>query len=374
MKFLLAIALVIAGNTVLPFNHLPLITGNYSGKKDILQNEPAEKELSFFSAVMASGSKVAMKGVAGFSAQGRAIEAYYFPGNSDKKALVIGGVHGSELSAVAVAHTLIDQLSKQDSIHYSVIVIPCLFPDNAAMASYSPSHIGSVHNIGRYSGSTTADPNRQMPSPGKSFDAGNPVDHLGRNIEPENQLLLRIIDQFKPQRIVNLHAIRDTSRAGIYADPRTDSRGYAYEYGSDSSLAIDMASYIAENGGYVPGNKLNNQPTALYYCDPQVAAPGQWQKRNLHGAKLKGRKGGGVSLGTWASTAVEDERNSRDAMRLLTVEFPGCKRPQDYTLLEQQDNCRNNIALYAASIRNVFLAANHVEIPADANHLRLVKK
>jgi hypothetical protein len=373
MKFLFAIALVIAGNTVLPFNHLPAITGNNFRTGDTSINESPDKDLSFFSAIAASKSKVAMKGIAGFSAQGRPVEAYYFPGTSDKKALVIGGMHGSELSAVAVAHALVEQLSNQDSIYYSVIVIPCLFPDNAATASYIPGHIGSVYNIGRYSGSATADPNRQMPSPGKAFDAGNPVDHLGRRIEPENQLLLRVIDQFKPQRIANLHAIRDTSRAGIYADPRTDSRGYAFEYASDSSLAIDMASYIAGNGGYAPGNKLHKQPTALYYCDPAVAAPGQWQKRNLHGSKLNGKKGEGVSLGTWASTAVEDDGSIRDAMRLLTIEFPGCKRPQDYASSRQQDNCANNIALYAGAIRNVFLAGLHVE-NAGAGYLRVVKK
>jgi hypothetical protein len=39
----------------------------------------------------------------GQSKQMRTIEAWFFPGTSEKKALVIGGVHGTELSSMEVA-------------------------------------------------------------------------------------------------------------------------------------------------------------------------------------------------------------------------------------------------------------------------------
>ena len=55
-----------------------------------------------------------------------------------------------------------------------------------------------------------------MPSPGQPFDEGSGKDHMGREIEKENQLLLRLINMFKPERIANIHAIRDTEHAGIY--------------------------------------------------------------------------------------------------------------------------------------------------------------
>ena len=45
----------------------------------------------------------------GRSKKRQSIEAWYFPGTSDKKALVIGGVHGSELSGIEVAETLASQ-------------------------------------------------------------------------------------------------------------------------------------------------------------------------------------------------------------------------------------------------------------------------
>ena len=108
-----------------------------------------------------------------------------------------------------MAKTLIQKLLQGGENYYNVIIISCLFPDNAAAATENVGAIGSTANIGRYSFSTAADPNRQMPSPGQPFDEGSGKDHLGREIEKENQLLLRLINVFKPERIANIHAIRD---------------------------------------------------------------------------------------------------------------------------------------------------------------------
>ena len=308
-------------------------------------------------------STIALQGIAGYSKQGRPIEAFYFPGQSDKRAMVIGGVHGSELSAIEVARTLVSQLLDEE-IYYSVIVVPCLFPDNASTASLQEAQIGNMANIGRYSYGEAADPNRQMPSLGKPFDKSNPYDHAGRPIEKENQLLLQLIQEFKPQRIINVHAIRTTENAGVYADPRTDSKGRAFEYQSDSSLAVEMAIHIEQNSGSAPGNRLNTTPTALYHCDPAVAKPGEIQNRNLHGSKLPGNRGFGVSLGSWAATAVHDadvETNSRQAIRLFTMEFPGNKRPSDYTGFQQRFICTERVNAYAGSIAKIFLAEKYVE-------------
>src|SRR6185295_3212630 len=118
------------------------------------------------------------------------------------------------------------------------------------------------------------DPNRQMPTPGLAFDEEDGLDHAGRKIENENALLLDLIDQYRPQRIVNLHAIRDTANAGVFADPRTDDKSFALGYESDSSLAIAIAKDIEQNGGYIPGNRLNKKPSALYYKDPPAVPAG----------------------------------------------------------------------------------------------------
>jgi hypothetical protein len=294
----------------------------------------------------------------------RTIEAWFFPGTSEKKALVIGGVHGTELSSSEVAKTLIQKLSQGSRNYYSVIVIPCLFPDNAATAKENGDAIGSTANIGRYSFSSTADPNRQMPSPGKPFDEESGKDHMSREIEKENQLLLRLINLFKPDRIANIHAIRDLEHAGIYADPRTDSKSYALGFETDSSLAVEMAFMVDKSGGYTPGNQLDKRPTALYYKDPVPADKGSFQKRNFSGSSLANNRGSGISLGTWASTAISGAKDpilNREAMRILTIEFPGYKRPGDYKNVNQRDYFNKQVEVYASAIEKIFLREYLVE-------------
>lgn len=295
--------------------------------------------------------------VLGHTKEGRPLKLHYFPGKSDKNILLVGGVHGSELSSVVLAELLREQLSVGFSSEYNIWIIPCLFPDNAMKAIASGCKIGNHENIGRYSGKTCADPNRQMPPPGKAYETETPHDHAGRLIEPENQLLLKIIQELAPERIISLHAIRDTKHAGIFADPRTTCTGMAYGYGPDSTLAIETARHILRLDGDAWGNHPLQHPTTLYVSDPPIAAPGCFQPRKFHGSKLPGNIGYGVSLGTWATTDVcnEKKEKSRNAAMLFTIEFPGSKRPEDYHTAEEKSWCRKNIYAYASAIRNVLL-------------------
>lgn len=300
----------------------------------------------------------------GKSKEGRDIHAYYIPGTSDQRALVIGGVHGSELSAIEVAYRLVTRLIQGKQPYYSVIIVPSLFPDNAIRAISEPGSIGGTSNIGRYSCHDGVDPNRQMPTPGKAYDERSGLDHAGRKIEKENQLLLQLIQDFQPRRIANLHAIRDPDYGGVYADPRTDHNGIALGYASDSALAVDIAAFIHTQGGRVAGNKLDKAPTALYYKDPLPAGAGNWQKRNMTGSALAAKRGSGVSLGTWASTAIAHEKDpakNREAIRILTIEYPGYKRAADYYKESQQLFQFRQTDLFAAAIETIFLGQFYTE-------------
>jgi hypothetical protein len=326
-------------------------------------NEASALPLARF--ITATAAKKRAGRIIGVTKALRPIRAYYFPGRSEARAMVIGGVHGSELASIEIAKQLVRQLAAGDTPFYNVLVIPSLFPDNAAHALEEGA--ANCTNTGRYSHADAADPNRQMPSLGTAYDPETNTDHLGRPIEYENSLLLQTIQLYKPHRIVNIHAIRDTAQGGIYADPRTDAAGYALEFASDSSLAVGMAQYINNQGGAVPGNRLHATPSALYYKDPPVAAPGQRQPRSSYGAALPGGRGHGVSLGSWASTAVAnaaDAAANRNAIRLLTMEFPGYKRPQDYGPA-QQPYYKKQVQLYATAIQTVFLEAQFVEEGID---------
>jgi hypothetical protein len=116
-----------------------------------------------------------------------------------------------------------------------------------------------------------------------------------------------------------------------------------------------MAAAIEEGGGCALGNQLEQQPTVLYHSDHRAVQRGSFQKRNFTGSQLPNKRGFGVSLGSWATTAVEDGEGSRNAIRLLTMEFPGCRRPEDYKDTETQLWCKQEINRYTASIINVFL-------------------
>lgn len=300
----------------------------------------------------------------GFSKGGRFVEAFFFPGSSDKKALVIGGVHGSELSSVEVSRNLIRQLENENASYYNVIIVPCLFPDNMATALKYYEEIGSEKNIGRYTHNKAADPNRQMPSPGTFNNNLMFCDHAGREIEGENILLLQLINEFRPQRIASVHAIRNTNCAGFFADPRTNAQGIALGYETDSSLAISMARHVFENGGNVAGNHLREGPRSLYYNDPVAQPRGKFQPRKTLGTFLPGERGWGISLGTWGATAVKDISEptaDRDAMRVITIEFPGSKRPGDYLSSIQQIQCDRTVSQYASAIRTIFLQEYFVE-------------
>ena len=262
----------------------------------VRESSPKVSKLSFAHFEAWFKNKKREKAILGYTNENRPVEIFYFPGISNKRALVIGGMHGSELSSIEIARNIIRQLSNGETSYYDVLVIPSLFPDNAVAAASTPGERGNT-NFGRYTSGLTADPNRQMPCLGAEFNANEPFDFHGRVIEKENQYLLQLIQDYKPARIVNLHAIKDVSKAGIYADPRTNCEGMALGFETDSTLAVSMAKYICEYGGWVPGNNLAVNPIALYYHDPEIAVAGSIQKRNLAGSPLPNNRGYGVSLG-----------------------------------------------------------------------------
>ncbi|HEX2608923.1 MAG TPA: hypothetical protein VHK91_16185 [Flavisolibacter sp.] len=302
--------------------------------------------------------------VLSYTKGGRPIDVYYFPGISEERAMLIGGVHGSELSSIEVVKETISRLATGEKPYYQVLVIPILFPDNAATAERLPQEIGSQQNIGRYTANDLPDPNRQMPSLGKAFEELNAIDHAGRPIELENTHLLQLIQLYKPSRIASVHAIRNIMQAGIFADPRTDCQGIAIGYHFDSTLAINMAQFIQTNGGQVPGNQLNTIPTSLYHTDPAISERGQYQPRNIHGNAIPGNKCFGISLGSWASTATCDEtgKQNRKACILFTVEFPGSKRLIDYKEPESKAQFQRNLTSYAAALVQIFLQQRETDI------------
>jgi hypothetical protein len=214
------------------------------------------------------------------------MEIFPFGGTNTtgETALVIAGIHGSELSGIEVARWLVDMLLEQQNKlkkpYYHTLIIPEIYPESAKLArlhSKNPKdwlkdlqttdralwekaqyNVKAGWEIGReviikVNGTFyTVYPARQFPPPGEllSFLEQNngPTDATGKQatkadsdpsnvnskkinapILPEAHQLLTIIELFEPVRIVSIHGKhmpdfihKGIDAPGIFVDPRYD--------------------------------------------------------------------------------------------------------------------------------------------------------
>src|SRR5262245_37308658 len=96
-KYILFISFILLGYAFNTDNHNTGATPGIKTHADSSGKRPGIIPVaSPFTIEKIVNSPIALQGIAGYSKQGRPIEAFYFPGQSDKRAMVIGGVHGSE--------------------------------------------------------------------------------------------------------------------------------------------------------------------------------------------------------------------------------------------------------------------------------------
>jgi hypothetical protein len=151
----------------------------------------------------------------GMTAGARPVQAHYIQGTTTRKALVIAGVHGSERQGIEIAGMLLADLAANQPM-FTVIVVPSLFPDNAA--------------TGTREGATPT--NRNFPPASEDLAAataaggGTAVDASTnrrgartRAILPENVMLLQLIERFNPERIISIHGTRHSGAGGVFYDP-----------------------------------------------------------------------------------------------------------------------------------------------------------
>lgn len=302
------------------------------------------------------GWMFATRSILGTTQGGRPVIAYYFPGKSDERALIIGGVHGSEQAGIQVATMLVDSLRSGPKPYYSVIIVPVLFPDNYAVAQ-AAHKTPSDDNIGRLTRGNPVDPNRNFPAPGESLASaqkrggGVAKDAEGRPIQPENVMLLELIDRFRPSRIASVHSfrpspplIRGKAAAGIFADPHTVPKGASAADQSaakaasaeDAALALRMAQKAAQGGAHVPGNWLgSSHPESLY------GAAGHQP---------------GTSLGGWAPQAItEHGPQDRPAMTIITVEVEHFHPSSAETTPAKQAERLHELEAHRIALQEIFL-------------------
>lgn len=398
------------------------------------------------------------------------LQGYFFKGKTDDMALVIGGIHASERSGVQVAEELIKNLSQPGATqpHYSVLVIPQLFPGNYAAGEKKyqdadkakgllagddsfriskvcrdgtdirrvsdgktvASGVNKSKDLGKKlppkcrtdksgnlkGGATYVDPNRQAPDMGKGVDPYDPRDARGRVIEPENYMLISLVNRYKPKRVAMLHAVKQggkgvadgmkkkkdpdlrfqNRKAGTFVDPRTEAPpapgtdkaydkaakkvgrnkqlgGKMLDFEPDKKLALAMAQHAEDefdkNTDVVDLRKKKKLP-----ANKQVDVVGghSKDKKNItnpiyfkdpNPAKTGDYQvrsdNGGTSFGTWLSTEVNDParpKQNRPAIQTITLEVGDQYRSDEKNLTADQSKVRQaEIEALASSLEDVFL-------------------
>ncbi len=131
----------------------------------------------------------------GTSVLGLPIVGHYF-GTSGRKTLIFAAIHGDEKNTAFVANQLVEHLNKNPDAYYArrVAIVPVVNPDGLAR--------GTRQNA------REIDLNRNFPA--KNFVTGKRDRYFGGEqpaSEPESQLLIQLIDDWRPDRIISLHAI-----------------------------------------------------------------------------------------------------------------------------------------------------------------------
>ncbi len=290
----------------------------------------------------------------------RSIPVRYIAGRTARRALVIAGVHGSEVQGVEVAEQLLTDLANAgNQPEMSAAIVPNLFPDDAA---YHDREGPGAH------------PNRNFPDPSRDLTASGGKDALGNAIRPENVMLMHLIERFAPERIISIHGTWDASMAGVSYDQRAltpDEEARAQSWGinpdsdeanappglvdarradaqraadaRDNALALSAAGLIDKttSAGTIRG------PTRSGLKHPSVAGNFKGDTTQPNFAKWKGGMDKGVSLGGYAS---------KRGISIFTVEPPDNKKLSEF---KGADRTARDVEIkaYAEAVRMILLGS-----------------
>jgi len=294
------------------------------------------------------------------SAASRSITVRYVQGRTARRALVIAGVHGSEVQGIEVAQQLLSDLaSAPNPPEMSAIIVPDLFPDDAA---YRDREGPGAH------------PNRNFPEASKDLAASGGKDALGKAIRPENVMLMHLMERFSPERIISIHGTWDPSMAGVSYDtraetPAEDARARAWGINPDSDESNAPRGLVeARHQGFVHAADENDNRLSLSAADliearttqgkvkgpnrsglahPSVAGNFKGTSSTANYARWGGGMDQGVSLGGYAS---------RRGISIFTVEPPDNKKLSEYSGAAR-DARDVEIKAYAEAVRTILLGA-----------------
>ena len=281
------------------------------------------------------------------------VVAYFFPGQTPRRALIVGGVHGSEVQGARVVESLRALLESRSRAgnppHFTTILVPVLNArtHDPALRRQGQRYIPR-NPTDRPSAATEAtgiEPNRTFPAPGEEYaDARRRADAGGRELVytppagtrappatgheatemiPETRALILLIERFQPERIASVHA----HSIGPLAAGRR---------GDDPGVFVDPARERAPDGTL-------RERAGSRALGERMLGEGQRRSAGLPDAVREGRRnpflgnvGGdvtydpnaphprGYSLGDWAPAPTAH----RGGITTITMEVPQYGREQ----------------------------------------------
>lgn len=291
------------------------------------------------------------------------VQAFFFPGRSDRRALVISGVHGSEPEGVAAVQQLRALLAARSATgparppFFTTIVVPIVIPRTATSGSRTVPGVPGIGIAGRPT-THDADPNRNFPLPGEGLATAQargaasaaapelqifdptapggtraPHDTAGPGHQvssirmiPETRILLGLIERFQPERIASVHAhsLKRTvgDAPGIFVDPRgIDPRTGAVIDAAQASEDDRLATAMVREGrsrlasAPLPTRRGRRAPFDPFTGNAAAGSPAS----TVHYASTVHAEGN--SLGGWAPVPVAGA-GARAGITTVTVEVP----------------------------------------------------
>ena len=145
----------------------------------------------------------------GRSVEGRAIDAYAFPGPAKHTVLVLGGFHGDEPKSVFLARRWIDLLraDRAASDNSRWVVVPLVNPDGYAKRKRRNAHQVDINrNFPTQNWTRTSRRSRMYGGPSPAS-------------EPETRAVMAVVKRFRPTRIVTIHSIGADRHCNNYDGP-----------------------------------------------------------------------------------------------------------------------------------------------------------
>jgi hypothetical protein len=155
--------------------------------------------------------------------------AFFFPGRSDHRALIISGVHGDERRGVKVVQSL-QRLLATTKPFFTTILVPVVIPRTQAGAGQRNVPGGMGMSKAGTVKCRQVEPNRNFPLPGEGLVAArargssspnaaelvfqpasgslrNPRgdDESSIRMLPETRILISLIERFQPERLASVH-------------------------------------------------------------------------------------------------------------------------------------------------------------------------